>query len=348
MRTAFVSSTAISQALRYQTLRLQSDLVKAQTEANTGTYADVGLELGSRAGQSVSFTRDIDRLQTIADANSIATARLSASQAALGQVGAAAQSFLSTLTAAVAGDAGTTVTLAEATSTLRSLHDVMNTSLNGEYIFSGVNTDIKPLDDFADPTSTARTAFDNAFEAHFGFASNDPQAAAIDADAINAFIDGPATDLFLGSGWQGTMSGASDQTISTRISTSETAQTSVSANNEGVRKLAMASALVTGLFDGAISQSARNAIVQRAIGIVGEATADLTGIQAETGITQQRITNANERIATQVTLFKTSLQDLQGVDPYEAATRVNTLLTQIETSYALTARLQQLSLLNYL
>jgi flagellar hook-associated protein 3 FlgL len=35
---------------------------------------------------------------------------------------------------------------------------------------------------------------------------------------------------------------------------------------------------------------------------------------------------------------------MQGVDPFEAATRVNALITQIETSYALTARIQQLSL----
>ena len=39
---------------------------------------------------------------------------------------------------------------------------------------------------------------------------------------------------------------------------------------------------------------------------------------------------------------------LKGVDPAEAATRVANLTQHIETSFALTARLQQLSLLNYL
>ena len=32
---------------------------------------------------------------------------------------------------------------------------------------------------------------------------------------------------------------------------------------------------------------------------------------------------------------------LEGVDPYEASANVNALLTQIETAYALTARLQK-------
>jgi flagellar hook-associated protein 3 FlgL len=348
VKTAFVSSSAISEAMRYQTMRLQSDLLKAQTEANSGAYADVGLELGGRTGQAVSFTRDMDRLETIASANAVAKSRLAASQAALGQVGSAAQSFLSTLTSATAGDAGPTVTLGSANAAFQSLHDVMNTSLNGEYIFSGVDTDVQPLSDFADPGSTARAAFEAAFQNHFGFSPTDAQAAALDAAAINGFIDGPASDLFLGSGWNGTMSAASDQEIISRITTTETAPTSITANTDGVRKLAMASALVMGLFSGNLGEGAREAVVGRAIGLVGDSIAGLTATQADAGITEQRIAKANERLTTQVALFKTSLQDLQGVDPYEAANRVNTLLTQIETSYALTARIHQLSLLNYL
>ena len=39
---------------------------------------------------------------------------------------------------------------------------------------------------------------------------------------------------------------------------------------------------------------------------------------------------------------------LEAVDPAEASTRISLLLTQIETAYSLTARIQRLSLLNYL
>ena len=39
---------------------------------------------------------------------------------------------------------------------------------------------------------------------------------------------------------------------------------------------------------------------------------------------------------------------LEGVDPYEASSRLTSLMTQIETAYAMTARIQKLSLLNYL
>lgn len=348
MKTSFVSTSAISTALRYQMMRLQSDLVKNQVEQNSGKHADVGLALGARTGQSVSFHRDISRLETIADANSVATARLNATQEGLGQVTNAAQSFFATLTAATSGDASSAVTSGDARGAYQSLRDVMNMSLNGEHIFAGTNTDVQPLSDFTDPASTARIAFEDAFSAHFGFASGDAQAANITASQMTSFLDGPVTDLFLGAGWNTEVSSASDQTITSRITTTETAQTSVSANTDGVRKLAMASAIVIGLFDTAIGGEARNVVVKRAYDLTASSIAAITDVRAEAGVTQQRLVKANERLDMQVGVFKTGLTELEGVDPYEAASKVANLLTQIETSYALTARIQQLSLLKFL
>ncbi len=39
---------------------------------------------------------------------------------------------------------------------------------------------------------------------------------------------------------------------------------------------------------------------------------------------------------------------MESVDPYEAATRVNILMTQLESSYAVTGRISRMSLLNYI
>ena len=56
-------------------LRAQSELTKAQKEVSTGRVADVGLALGARTGQSVSFERDLDRLKGIVDSNALVSAR---------------------------------------------------------------------------------------------------------------------------------------------------------------------------------------------------------------------------------------------------------------------------------
>ena len=39
---------------------------------------------------------------------------------------------------------------------------------------------------------------------------------------------------------------------------------------------------------------------------------------------------------------------MEGVDPYEAATRLSALETQLQASYAVTARLSRMSFLNFL
>ena len=83
MKVSFVSSQAISQAMRYQTSRLQSDLVKTTKEMSTLRVADIGLALGARSSISVSLHREIDRLNGIVDSNELAATRLKATQIGL-------------------------------------------------------------------------------------------------------------------------------------------------------------------------------------------------------------------------------------------------------------------------
>lgn len=348
MKASFVSSSAISNAMRYQIGRLQADLVKGQKEVSTGRVADTGLALGARTGQSVSLNRDLDRLQGIINSNGLVKSRLSATQSALSQIASSAQTFLGTLTASTSGDAGTTVTLTDAKGTLTALTSVINTSLNGEYLFAGINTDVKPLDDFSAPGSPARAAFDTAFQTHFGFTQSDPLAGGITAAQMDNFLTTVVEPQFLGAGWQGTWSSATDKKIVSRIALNETAETSVSANNDGVRKLAMAAASISAMFTAQMSDAAKKAIVDRSLGMVGEAIANISTEQSQAGIAENRVKNASDRIGMQVDLFKRNVLDMEGIDPYEASNRVSALLTQIETSYALTARIRQLSLLKFL
>ncbi|TIT09758.1 MAG: flagellar hook-associated family protein, partial [Mesorhizobium sp.] len=91
MKATAVSSAAISNAMRYQQMRMQSDLVKATKESTTGKVADVGLALGGRTTQAVTFQRDLDRLNGIIDSNALVAARLTSTQDALGQLSDVAQ-----------------------------------------------------------------------------------------------------------------------------------------------------------------------------------------------------------------------------------------------------------------
>jgi flagellar hook-associated protein 3 FlgL len=348
MKTSFVSTSAISQAMRYQMLRMQADLVKAEQEMVSLRVADPGLKLGARTAHSVSLTRDIDRLNGLVDSNALVSSRLSSTQQGLSQMTALAESLLPTLTTALGGPIDPNIPRTEANAALGTLTSLLNSSQGGEYLFAGINTDVKPVNDFTDPASASRTAFDTAFSTHFGFAITDPAAASISPAAMTDFIDTVLEQQFLGAGWQGTWSNATDEKIVARITLSETTPASISANVDGVRKLAMGVAMVAGFMEGAFSEQTRQAVLERSAQLVAESVADLGATQGELGIMQQRVESASQRISMQVDLFQTNLQDLEGVDAFEVSTRVSSLLAQIETSYTLTARIQQLSLVRFL
>jgi flagellar hook-associated protein 3 FlgL len=341
MKISFVSTQAISSAMRYQTQRMQADLVQAQQEVVSGKYADVGVAIGARAGYSFSLEREVDRLNGLMDSNALAKARLSSTQLALRQLVQSTEDLLSGVTTAMSGASETSIVRKQAEAALSQITSVLNSNLNGEYLFAGINTDARPITDFTDPNSPNRIAFDNAFAAAFA----DPSA--ITEAEMTDFLENVVNDQFFGAGWAD-WSTATDQQIVSRITLSETAVTSVSANVQGVRKVMMAAATISAMFDKDLSLGARNVALDYSLKLLGSSVSDLANEQSFVGITEQRIENANERLSMQSDLFSLTVNDLQGVDPYEASTRVSTLLAQIEVSYTLTSRMQNLSLVRFL
>lgn len=357
MKASSISSSAMSQVLRQQVQRMQTELIKAEKEIATFRVADTGLHLGIRTGQSVSLDRDIQRLENIKDTNGLVATRLSASQDALGQVQGAGQQMLSTLTTMLNGSLDSGVAFAQSKSALSTMNSVLNATVSGGYIFAGTNTDLKPFADFTDPNSTSRRAFDALFFDEFGYAIDDPATASIDGAQITAFLtrveDIYVNDVPWDDGMGNTFawsdqSSASDQTITSRIALNETAQTSVSANEQGIRKLAMAASTVFALMDGNLNADATRALTEKAVTMAGQAIGDLTSTRAAVGVIENRVTGANDRLTVQVDLFSRMQLDMTGIDEFETSTRITSLMAQIETSYALTSRFQQLSLLKFI
>lgn len=348
MKTSYVSSTAISQALRYSMMKMQTDLVTAQKESTTLRVADVGLALGARTGETVSLARDVSRLNGIIDSNSLVSSRLSSTQTILSQLTDRAETLRSTLSAAVSGSSDHSVLQADGAAMLGLLTSTLNTSINGQFLFAGINTDVKPVADFSDPASPSKVAFDTAFQAYFGFAQTDAAAATITSTQMDDFLTNVVEPQFLGAGWNANWSSATDEAIVSRITLNETTETSVSANISGIRKLAMVAAITSELMKGPLNAGAASALSERALTLVNEGIAEVTAQQTMTGVAQQRVNNASERLETQVNLFEKTISDMEGVDPYESATKVSALVSQIETAYALTSRIQQLSLLKFM
>ena len=189
----------------------------------------------------------------------------------------------------------------------------------------------------------------NAFTTAFGISQSNAAVASITPAAMQTFLDGAFADLFDPTAWSSTWSAAADQNIKSRISTSELVETSVNANDEAFRKLASAYTMLADLGTANLSQTTYQAVVDKATLVVGDA---LQGITDAAGEARQRPGARQERQRRawriQIDIMTSHIGALEGVDPYEASSRLSTLLTQVETAYAMTARIQQLTLLNYL
>jgi flagellar hook-associated protein 3 FlgL len=349
MKASFIATSAIASASRQSIMTLQAKLAQAQKEVASGRFADVGLSLGYKTGESVSLRQEMTRLQTITDTNGLVSTRLVASQSALKSMADDAQSFLQQLIAARDGGSGAAIVTTQAKAGLASFTDALNTSVDGAYLFSGINADVKPLTAYdQDPPSAAQDATAAAFQAAFGMAQSDPGVSGISAADMQTFLDGAFAGLFDDGNWSANWSSASDQNIKSRISSSELVDASTNANAPAFRQLASAYAMVADLNVQDLDSDAYKAVIDQAIKLVGGATQGLTGLQADLGTAQERVAHANDRMSVQIGVITNHIGVLEGVDPAEASTRIASLMTQIETAYAMTARLQQLSLLNYL
>ncbi|MDO9418252.1 flagellar hook-associated family protein [Pararhizobium sp.] len=350
MKTSFVSSLTIQNAMRLTIQQAQTELIKVQEEATTGRYADIGVALGAGATRSLDLNREVQRLTSLKSTNSIVTQRLSASQEALTQIANAAQASQKALIVLSGNNSTDQLDIAK-TEILNSLSiftSAANTSFSGEYIFSGINSDVKPLADYnTNPASPAKAAFNTALTTYMG-ANGITSMGDFTVAEMTDFITNVVEPMYTGTGWDTDWSNASDQNMTSRISTTEVVQSSTNANSDGMRKFALASIVATELFGSGISADVRSYVGQASISYMGSAISGIDADRSKLGISEARVKKADTSIEAQIKIVKLHVGDLEGVDAYEATTRMKSLLAQVETSYTLTSRLQQLSLVNFL
>ncbi|MBN9246447.1 MAG: flagellar hook-associated family protein, partial [Hyphomicrobium sp.] len=297
--TSFVSSSSLSADTRRSIARLQSQLVDAQKELATGRHADVGVTLGATTGVSVSMRQDLEQIQSIKSSNNLVLGRMEASQSSLQTIATSTQSFLAALISGGSASTSPQTLIQSAQSGLLTLQDQLNTSLDGQYLFAGINSDVKPMDDFfGSPPSAGQQAVTAAFVAKFGFSPTSSQAASISPSDMKDFLDNEFANLFTTSSWASTWSSASDKSVSSRISRTEIANTSVTANDSNFRTLTEAFTMISGLGFANLGSGTQEVIIAKARDLVANATGGLTQVQSYLGVTQQRVTSANEHIST--------------------------------------------------
>jgi flagellar hook-associated protein 3 FlgL len=346
MKTSFVSNMSLQNAMRLTVASAQKEMLQLQEETVTGRHADVGAVLGAKTARTLNLHRDLQRMESLKSTNALTTQRLAASQEALSLMSTAANDAMGVLIALSGITSQDQLNLAKENlgNALSTFTSAANTSFSGEYLFAGINTDVMPLKDYLqEPASDAKIAFDGLYATHFGAIADED----ITPAQMQAFMD-DLEDSFMGPNWQGDWSNASDENMQSRISAAETVQSSTNTNVDGMRYMALGLVLGQELLARGISEQTRKAVSDAAIDYMGRAISGIDGERSKLGISEARVSQANASLNAQVAILSTSIKDMEGIDTYEAATRVTTLESQLSLAYTLTSRIQNLSLLNYL
>lgn len=355
MKTSFISNLAVTNSMRQTINQVQNELIDAQKEVVSGRYNNLGEVLGGTTSRSLNLHREVSMMDNILATNSIVTQRLSSTQMAMETISNAAQTALNTLVALAGSTDKTQLSTAAQTMTdvMDQFTDAANTSVNGEYVLAGTNSDVEPMANYLSDASGARTLFQSSFENFFGFPQTDPQASSIDPTQMQDFLTTVVEPMFLDPtspdyAWDANWSKAADTPMTSRISKAEVVQTSSSVNSDGFRYLAMGAVVGIEMLNFPFNGDTRAVISNAAIKYMGLAINGVDQQRTQLGLSENRVKQANETLQAQVDIVKLNLDDLEGVDVYEASTRITALTNQMEISYNLTARISELSLVNAL
>lgn len=349
MNIAYTSTKSLNEASRLSILKLQTRLIKSQQELSSGRLADVGATLGGRTRETVSLRQQFARLTTLTETNSVVTTRLDISQTAVSSVISTAERFVKTLIGARDAEGGAGVSQSEAKADLVAFLDALNTTVGGEFLFGGINTTTRPVTDYyATPTAANKAAVDAAFTTAFGTAQSDPANVNITSSAMQTFLDTAFSSLFDDPAWSADWSSASSTNVTSRISSFEEVESSANASEPAFRKLAKAFTMVADLGVENLNKETFGTVADTASRLASEAIQALTAIQARLGTAASRVEASNTKISLQLDIINTQIDNLEKIDPFEASANVTALLTQLEISFSLTARVQRQTILNFL
>jgi len=349
MRTGFVSTYAMNATMRSQIMRNQVELQKTQIEISSGKKANIGIELGPLTSQLLSVKNQIQLITRIQTTSSFTTNRISTMQSGMGTLVASGQNFVDQLTAELNGNLDRSLLAQIGNSALKNFEGVLNVTFKGEHVFSGINSDVSAFTEYtAGGGSAPSTAVRNAFVTEFGFLPEDPAAASITPDNLEAFITGAYADLFNDANWQALWSGGSNRGMKSKISTSEIVEIPVTANAQAFRDMASATVLIAELSSSALNPSSIDKLAEMAATRMMEGIADMGAEQSKLGVIEERVRTSTERMDYQVTVLGNQVSALEDVDLYQAATRLSQISIILEASYSVTSRIQRLSLMNYI
>lgn len=335
---SMISMSDLSQSLllRKDNARLRQDLLTATRELSTGRRENVfqvlGGDVAPLADIEVGLARSVGYLNNIAEQR----LRYGAAQAALASIRQIASEISGPLVLVQETSDSDLVRNAgrDAMARFDTLVSTLNTTAAGASLFAGVSTDSPALAD-------ARTILD-VLEGEVVLSG------AATASDVTIAVEA----WFAPGGGFETLGYVGGSPISNGLSVSETAvaEPLMTAADPEVRNLLSAFSLSALIGRGTLGTNPdEQAKLARDSGLrLLTADEGLVELQAAIGTQENRVERAEVETRARKGVLEMARTELIGVDPFEAATLLQATEGQLESLYAMTARLSRLSLTDYL
>jgi len=333
MNSLSLGDLAQSFLLQRRGTALKTEMARLNEELVTGQVSDIKAILAGNVSYLSEIENDLRTLSGYQVAAVEAGQFADATQSALERIQTTTGSLSSDLLLTGANAVGGVLDQlsADAEAELATIVGALNTDLAGRSLFAGTATDGAALAD-------AETLMAELSIAVAGAASP-----ADVATAAQAWFDDPA-------GYAATVYQGSDTSIAPfRLGERDTVSLQLTAQNQAVKDTLQAvalAALATGNGLGLSSDDKRE-LLDLAGRDLFQAQTGLTAARASVGSAQERIDVLQTRNSTEQTSLEYAKGALLQADPYETATKLEEVQFQLQSLYTVTARMADLSLVNF-
>jgi flagellar hook-associated protein 3 FlgL len=347
----YISTLASHLQLNSSIRSLQSQLMDAQKEISTGRKADLVAALRDRAAEDVDLRNALNDVIEFKGTTDIVASRMDTMQAALGGVRDIADQMRST--ALTSRDAVSRRYLQGAAATaLDRINSFLNAEVAGRNLFSGIQTNLAPMQ--------AATAVNAA-------SGLSPQQAVSQVIANLGPITDAASALAVANGPDGISSifsdtnsnanlnysttfynGASTGSVTARLDHGYQIDYGVRADNPAFRELQQGLSMLANVPFGSIPDDAYAAWQDEAVKHISAGFQGAIDVSAELGFKQSVVADASTRHDAMIAQLNNQVANLEAADPFQTSLRLSQLQTQLEATFSITARMNELSLTKFL
>ena len=346
-----VATIVASRRMQHDVSRLQQRLSVVGQEVATGMKADVSGELRSRTSILLAFRDAHARTERYLESGATLTMRLDTMQLAMSTVRDTAEPLALETLAAVGREDVISLRNVQ-TSAAAALDGVLrqlNVAIAGRYLFAGTRVDQPPMLDGPGPAGVIGAVIGDAAAAAGGqIDTADVAALLADLDAVFDDSHPDPARRYGTAFYQG--SPAAEPDLVGQLDEGGRIVYGVRANDAAFRDIVqglhMLAALQYG--DAAMTEAAYRAYATAGAERLQRGLGRLVDVAARTGQNQALVAANQERLDVAKDLYNRQIAELERRDPYEAATILTMLEQQLQASYMITARMNELSLTSYL